>query len=249
MIVIGVDMGGTKVLAAAVDEAGHIVTQDRVDTLAQEGPEAVIARIARLLTDVAAQARTPLDEIAAVTVGVPGRVDDRAGVVSWAPNLPGWREIPLAHRLSEHLGGRCRVFLDNDVNMAVLGEHAYGAGRGLRSVVGVYVGTGIGGGLIIDGKLIQGERGAAAEVGHTIIDVRGPRCPCGQRGCVEVLASRTAMERDVRERIADGKKSVVPKLMKKRDKVRMTSSIIQLALDDGDKVMRGVFRRAQRYLG
>jgi glucokinase len=147
------------------------------------------------------------------------------------------------------VGGGARVILGNDVNLAILGEHVYGAGRGLRSMVGIYVGTGIGGGLILDGQLYGGAHGAAGEVGHTILERKGPRCSCGRRGCVEALASRTAMERDVRALIAAGERSEVLKLMKKRHATRMTSSIVERALRDGDKVMRRVFRRAQKYVG
>jgi glucokinase len=247
-LIIGVDMGGTKVLAAAVAADGRIAAQGRIETLAQKGHMDVIARIARLVAEVAEQGGAPVRPITAVAIGVPGAVDDAAGVVNHAPNLPGWDGLPFARLLGAHLGNP-RIILDNDVNLAILGEYVYGAGRGLRSMVGVYVGTGIGGGLILDGQLYRGERGAAGEVGHTVLSVKGPRCNCGQRGCVEMLASRTAMEREVRALIDAGHKSKVLKLMKQHNSERMTSSIVERALRDGDEVMRQVLHRAQKYIG
>jgi glucokinase len=248
-LIIGVDVGGTKVLAAAVEVDGRISAKGRIDTLPQAGPMNVIARVAGLLAQIAEQSRGPGQPIAAVTLGVPGWVDDGAGRVHQAPNLPGWSGLPLAQLLRARLGESPRIILDNDVNLAVLGEYVYGVGRGLQSMVGVYVGTGIGGGLILDGRLYRGAHSAAAEVGHTIVAPKGPRCRCGQRGCVEALASRTAMERDVRACIAAGKKSNVLRLMKKRNRQRMTASIVQRALREGDPVMRKVLRRAQKYVG
>jgi glucokinase len=248
-LVIGVDMGGTKVLAAAVDAEGRIAAQGRIPTQAQNGPIDVVARVARLLTEIAEQAGAPNRPLAAVAIGVPGQVDDAAGLVRHAPNLPGWTDVPFAELLRARLGGEPRVVLDNDVNLAILGEHVYGVGRGLRSMIGVYVGTGIGGGLILDGQLYEGAHAAGGEIGHTVLEHKGPTCRCGGRGCVEALASRTAMERDVRALIAAGHKSDVLKLMEKHDSPHMTSSIVHRALRDGDKVMHQVFRHAQKYVG
>jgi glucokinase len=248
-IIIGVDLGGTKVACAAVDPNGHIVAQDRSETLAQQGPGAVIGRIARLVSEVADKAGAPVHQLDAISIGVAGSVDGERGIVNLAPNLPGWRKVQLVRLLHEQLNATPPVVLENDVDIAVVGEHAYGVGRGLQSMIGVFVGTGIGGALILDGRLYRGQRSSAGELGHTRVRRGGPRCRCGQRGCVEVLASRTAMERDVRALIDRGHKSSVLKLMKKRGELRMTSSIIQRALADDDPVMRRVFRRAQRYIG
>jgi glucokinase len=144
---------------------------------------------------------------------------------------------------------RVPVFAENDVNVGVVGEHALGAGQGAQELVGIFVGTGIGGGIISKGQLYLGARGAAAEVGHMIVKVDGPLCSCGNHGCIEALASRTAMERDVRAAIRAGRKSSVLKIMAERGKERMTSSIIQRALKKNDPVMRNVMKRAQYCLG
>jgi len=141
------------------------------------------------------------------------------------------------------------IIIDNDVNVGTVGEHAFGAGKQVQEMVGIFVGTGIGGGIILHGELYYGHRGSAGEIGHMVLDANGPRCGCGRRGCVEALASRTAMERDVRAAIKAGRKSVVLEIMKERNRKRMTSGIIARALKQRDPVMREVMKRAQYYLG
>jgi glucokinase len=246
-LIIGVDLGGTKMHAAAVDDDGKLLHDEREKTLPDEGADAVIGRIADLCRRITLALGVPHDQLRAVCVGVPGGVNDSTGMVDKAPNLK-WEKVPLAHQLSSALGG-VRVFLDNDVRVAVVGEHAYGCGRGTRTMVGIFVGTGIGGGVIVDGKLHLGARGVAGELGHMIVKPKGPRCPCGKRGCVEALASRTSMERDVRELIKDGESSKILKIMKKEGRDRLTSSVIAKALDADDPVMTKVMRRAQHHIG
>jgi glucokinase len=246
-LVIGVDLGGTKMHAAAVDENGTLLHDEREKTLPEEGADAVIGRIADLCRRITLKLDVPHVDLRAVCVGVPGGVDDAAGMVDKAPNLR-WEKVPLGHLLSSALGG-VRVFLDNDVRVAVTGEHAYGCGKGTRTMVGIFVGTGIGGGVIVDGHLHMGARGVAGEVGHMILKPKGPRCSCGKRGCAEALASRTAMERDVRALISKGHESRVLKLMKKEGRPRLTSSVITRALEKDDPVMVKVMRRAQHHVG
>jgi glucokinase len=246
-MVIGVDLGGTKIHAAAVDEQGKVLHAERDKTLPEEGAQAVIGRMAALVRAIAGKLGAGLEGLQAVCVGVPGGVDDAAGLVDKAPNLR-WEKVPLGALLGAALGG-ARVFLDNDVRVAVLGEHAYGVGRGTRTMVGIFVGTGIGGGLIMDGKLHLGCRGVAGELGHMIVQPKGPRCPCGKRGCAEALSSRSSMERDVRALIKEGHGSRVLRIMKKEGRERLTSSVIAKALEAGDPVMTEVMERAQHNLG
>jgi glucokinase len=248
-VVIGLDLGGTKMHAAAVDAAGGLLGSQRDKTLADEGADAVIARMAALVDRVRQDLGALAEEVRAICVGVPGGVDERTGTVDHAPNL-GWRNVRLAEQL------RCRlsapsapVFLDNDVRMAVLGEWAYGVGRGTRDLVGVFVGTGVGGGLVLGGELRAGTRGVAGELGHTPIQPHGPRCSCGRRGHVEALAGRAAMEREVGRLVQRGWKSCVPKLMKKAGTTRLTSSIVERALAEEDGVMHKVLADTQYYLG
>jgi glucokinase len=172
-------------------------------------------------------------------------MNPETGVVYNPPNLPGWDEIALGPRLAEALG--VPVAVENDVNLGTLGEFALGAGRGTRDMVGIFVGTGVGGGLILDGALRSGFRHAAAEVGHMIVLADGPVCGCGKRGCLESVASRTAIERDIRLGLAAGRQSAIPKLMKGRG--RMSSGVLAKALLSGDPLVSEVLGKAQWYLG
>jgi glucokinase len=246
-LIAGIDLGGTKIQAALVDAEGRIHGSHRCKTLADEGPDAVIGRMVELVDGICREVGLSTRDLRAVAVGVPGAVDDRAGIVDKAPNLD-WVKVPLGRRLAEALGVS-RVILDNDVRVAVLGEWAYGVGRGSQTMIGVFVGTGIGGGLVIGGKLHEGARGAAGEIGHMVLEPGGPRCGCGRRGCLEALASRTAIERELRARSKQGDKSKALRLMKKEDRPHLTSSVIDRALEEGDELLEEVIADAQRHLG
>jgi len=243
---VGVDLGGTSLRALVVDSRNKVLSVVKTPTKRSGRSEALIEDIVEAVREVVKAAGLSLSHIAAVSVGAPGAIDTGRGIVRAAPNL-GWRDVALGPELRRMLG--VPVLVDNDVNVGVVGEHALGAARGAQEVVGIFVGTGIGGGLITRGRLYEGSRGAAGEVGHMVLAVDGPRCACGRRGCAEALASRTAMERDVRAAIKAGKKSSVLKIMKDRHRDRMTSSVIARALRKKDPVMRKVMKRAQRYLG
>jgi glucokinase len=245
-ITIGFDLGGTKMHAAAVDTAGNVLSSERQKTGATDGVHAVVDRMIELTTRVRNELGPRAKDVAALCVGVPGGVDSATGMVDKAPNL-GWENVPLAAQLSSALS--LPVFLDNDVRVAVVGEHEYGVGKGARTMIGIFVGTGIGGGVIVGGHTHHGGRGVAGEIGHMTLLPHGPRCGCGRRGCVEALASRTAMDRDVRKLIKQGWKSKVPKLMEKEGKTELTSSVIERALEIEDDVMTKVVKDAQYYLG
>jgi len=229
-----------------VNPANEILAVEKTPTNVAQEPDGVIHDLAALVEDVVRAAGLRKSHLRAVSIGAPGAVDPERGVVYHAPNLK-WDEVPLGAKLSRLL--RVPVFAENDVNVGVVGEHALGAGQGAQDLVGIFVGTGIGGGIIWRNELYLGARGAAGEVGHIIVQVDGPVCGCGNHGCIEALASRTAMERDVRAAIRAGQKSCVLKLMEERGKDRMTSSIIQRALKRNDPVMRKVMKRAQYYMG
>lgn len=244
--IVGVDLGGTSLRALVVDGRNRILAVVKTPTKVSGKAGDVIEDIAEAVKEAVKVAGVRLGDIAAVSIGAPGAIDAVHGVVREAPNL-GWKDVALGTELRKLLGRP--VLVNNDVNVGVVGEHALGAGRGARELVGIFVGTGIGGGIIAHGRLYQGSRGAAGEVGHMVLEVNGPLCACGRRGCSEALASRTAMERDVRAAIKAGKKSAVLKIMKERRRDRMTSSVIARALKKNDPVMRKVIKRAQRYLG
>jgi glucokinase len=245
-LIVGVDMGGTSLRALVVDQKNRILAIEKAPTRRDKKTGELISDIAALVEDAVDSAGRKWTQVRAVSFGAPGAVDPERGIVHKAPNL-GWTNVALGPRLQELLG--VPILVENDVNVGVMGEYALGAAQGARDVVGVFVGTGIGGGIICGGKLYEGGRGAAGEVGHIVIQVDGPKCGCGKRGCAEALASRTAMEREVRAALKAGKKSVITKIMRKRSKKRMTSSVIQAALKKKDPLIRKVLKHSQYYLG
>ncbi len=245
--VIGIDLGATKILAGVVTAEGQIIGTAKRATKAELGPQAVVERIAKTARDALRSAGVEASELAAVGSGAPGPLDPDEGVVLTTPNMPGWNDIPLAQLLSNEFG--VPAFLANDVDLGTLGEFALGAGRGCQHVVGIFVGTGIGGGLVLNGELWQGWRRAAAEIGHMIVLADGPYCGCGNRGCLEAVASRTAIERDIVAGIKAGRESALADLLKTEDRGRLTSGALLDALNKGDTLVAEVLGRAQFYLG
>ena len=243
----GVDLGGTSMIAVVANRRGKVVGSSDCATDRTLGPIRLIESIAAQVRLAAKGAGVKVSKIDALGIGAPGAIDRANGIVTRAPNL-GWTDVPLGSELSKQLG--IDVTLGNDVQVAIIGEHAYGAAKGTKRTVGVWVGTGIGGGLVVRGKLDRGFRGAAGEIGHMVVDENGPLCGCGRRGCIEAYASRTAMERDVRALSqSQAQESAALRIMREKDKPRMTSSVIEKALDDGDPIMTNVFTAAQHRLG
>lgn len=198
-LVLALDIGGTKLAAGVVDASGAIRASDRMPTHASEGPDRVIDRLIALGRSVVAQAGVAWSDLAGVGVGCGGPLDPRSGVILGPPNLPGWVNLPLADRLHAALG--LPVFVENDANAAALGEHRFGAGRGVANMVYFTISTGVGGGVILDGRLYHGVNGNAAELGHMVVLHGGRRCECGRKGCLEAYASGTAIVQRARERL------------------------------------------------
>lgn len=244
---LGIDLGGTKILAAVVDAQGKVLGEAKKSTHPERGQDAVIDRIVKTAKEAMAAAGVDSSTVAVAGIGAPGPVDTASGVVYRPPNLEGWDEVPLGNLLSKGLD--MPVFVDNDVNLGTLAEQVLGAGQGAQDLVAIFVGTGVGGGIIIDGKLQRGFRGAAGEIGHIIVDPDGPLCGCGRRGCLEAFASRTAIERDVRAAMAGGRPSIVGELLAAADRNRLTSGVIAEALSRQDALMVEVITQVQRYLG
>lgn len=236
---VGVDLGGTKVFAVAVDHGG-VVAEAKTKTPVNGGPLGVVDAIAALVREVAGE------ELEAVGVGAPGAVDFDTGVVRSAPNLRGWLEpFPLASALSEVLGG-VPVRVDNDVNVGTLAECKAGAAVGRRDVLGVFVGTGVGGALVLDGDLRRGPTGFAGEIGHMVVRPGGRRCGCGGKGHLEAYAGRAGMERRARQAADRGRDTRLVELAPTR---RMTSSVFAKALADGDALAVSLVDRAVETLG
>ncbi|NLF00600.1 MAG: ROK family protein [Anaerolineales bacterium] len=244
--VIGIDLGGTKISIALVDSTGRIVARDVQETRAEEGPDPIIARMLAASRRVLAQAGVDSGQVAAIGIGSPGPLDIIAGTVESPPNLPGWDHIPLRQRVEEALG--VPAVLENDANAAVLGEHRFGAGRGVDHMVYVTASTGIGGGLILDGKLYHGASGVAGEIGHMVILPNGPLCGCGNRGCLEALASGTAIARRARESVVRGVSTQIRELAG-GDPQRITARIVAEAARQGDPEASSIVNEAMAYLG
>jgi glucokinase len=243
----GIDLGGTKIQAAIVGGRGKVSGESRHPTPTEGGPEDVAAEMIKALQEAAEAAGVKPSELAGVGVGSPGDANEETGVVSAARNLPGWEgSFPLAEKLSKALGTEVKI--GNDVQVAVQAEFDLGAGKAHKSVLGVWWGTGVGGGLILDGKPWLG-RGAAAEIGHMVIKRNGAKCTCGRRGCMEAYAGRAAMEIEARRRKEKGEKTDLFKLMKKHDRDRLSSGIWERALEQGDDLTEELIDRALKALG
>jgi glucokinase len=244
-IFIGVDLGGTNIEAAAVQN-GKVLASKKKKTRPEKGVDSVIGRIEKTVRRVFKKMDATASDFEGLCIGAPGAVDLATGIVRAAPNLD-WTDVPLGEELRERLG--LPVFVDNDVNVGLLGEYVYGAGRGALHMVGIWVGTGIGGGIIVNGQLVNGWRGAAGEIGHMVVHPHGRRCGCGREGCVEAYASKTAMMAMIEEEIQSGGKSAVPDIMAKKGKKRLTSSVVEAVLEAGDEPMMEAVETAQFYLG
>jgi glucokinase len=242
----GIDLGGTKIQAAIVDGELSVLGSARRPTPTSGGPADVAVEMQAALRDAAASAAVDIAALAGVGVGSPGTIED--GSVRNARNLPGWEgSFPLGATLQAALG--CDVRVGNDVQVATAAEFALGAGRPYRSLVGVFWGTGVGGGLILDGQVWRG-RGGAGEIGHVVVELDGARCTCGRVGCMEAYAGRAAMEAHARKlHEQKGRKTDLFSLMREHGRARLTSGIWARALERGDKLALQIIDRAVEALG
>jgi glucokinase len=241
----GIDLGGTKIQTVVVDDARTALGSARRPTPTSGGPAEVADAVAAAMDDAAQAAGVDSKALAGVGVGSPGTIED--GVVTSARNLPGWEgSFPLAAVLERALGAR--VALGNDVQVATDAEFQLGAGRPYDSLLGVFWGTGVGGGLVLDGRPWKG-RGGAGEIGHVVVQLGGARCTCGRRGCMEAYAGRASMEAHARKEVAKGKKTDLFKLMEERERTRLTSGIWARALEHQDELATHLIERAVAALG
>lgn len=243
----GIDLGGTKIQAIVVDSGHAVLGEARRPTPHDGGPEGVTRAMAEAMSEAASAAGVQTDDLTGVGVGSPGEIETKSGVVSNAKNLPDWDgSFPLGSRLTEALG--TRVAVGNDVSVATHAESELGAGRNHNSVLGVFWGTGVGGGIVLSGKDWHG-RGSAGEIGHMVVKRGGARCPCGNRGCMEAYAGRSAMEAKARKLVKKGASTDLFKLMEEHDRPRLTSGIWERALDRGDPLAEKLIDRAVKALG
>ncbi len=240
--IIAIDLGGTQVRTALCDTAGRILNRAVQPANASEGVEAVFSRIVAGVRQVAGD----WSRVRGIGLGAPGPLDPWHGVILEAPNLPGMIDFPMKARLEKEFA--VPAFIGNDANLAALGEHRYGAGRGIAHMIYMTISTGIGGGIIADNKLFLGWRGFAGEVGHQTLEANGPLCNCGNVGCLEALASGPAIERNAREAIRVGRDSKIRDFVN-GDLDKITGAVITQAARASDALARELFDRAGFYIG
>jgi glucokinase len=243
----GIDLGGTKIQAVVVDGRNMLLGQARRATPTAGGPPDVVAELAATLQEAAGQAGCATADLAGVGVGAPGAASFETGVLAHAPNLPGWDDpYPLAAELSMSIGAP--VLLGNDVGVAVDAEFQLGAGKPFNSILGIWWGTGVGGGIILDGRRWLG-RGAAGEFGHTIVKVGGRAEPKGLRGTVEAFAGRAAMEARARKLVRRGEKTKLFAIMERKGRTRLSSGVWAKALEQKDAVAVKLIDEAVEAIG
>ena len=244
--VVGVDLGGTKILSGVFSHSLECIGTAKLSTKSQRGVDKVVERIARSAQDAVDEADLTFKQIAGVGIGAPGAVDFDSGTVIFAPNLEGWKDIPLKKELEKLLG--VPVFVENDCNISALGVYVAELKSKPRSMVGIFVGTGIGGGLIIDGELYSGFSHTAGEIGHMVLEVSGPKCGCGNKGCFEALASRTAIFQQIKAGIKDGQKTLLTEMLGD-DLADLRSGDLRKAIRRGDKFVDRIIESAAEYIG
>jgi glucokinase len=245
--VLAVDIGGTKMLTVLFAAGGKMLVKDTSPTLVQEGKDAVIERLCSTIDRILKKNCIEPSRMAGIGIACAGGIDTGRGIVVTAsPNLPGWTDVPLADIIRERFN--VCTWLINDASAAALGEHRFGAGKGVNNLVLLTLGTGIGGGIIADGKLYLGALGAAGELGHMTIDAEGPDCGCGNKGCLEVLASGTALARDAVRRIRRGQKSVLTEMAGGKME-NITAEMVGMAARNGDALAEEAVSRVGYYLG
>lgn len=245
---VGVDLGGTKMLAALISGDGRIIAKEEIPTLAQQEEEAVLDRLGSLIEGLLATAPGGRGILRGIGVATAGTLDTANGVVTFATNL-GWRDMAVAAVLTDRFG--CAVRLENDATAAAVGEWLAGAGEGAPDCVFVTISTGIGGGIISGGRLIAGTNHNAGELGHISIDGNGPLCPCGNVGCLELYASGTAIGRrgaDYVRRAGEGAAGALVRLAG-GDPNRVDARLVAAAAAEGDAAANGILREAGRALG
>lgn len=242
---VGIDLGGTKILVLVADDNGRVIGDTRIPTEAPQGVDAVIGRIVQATKDAVQEAGVELSAVRAIGVSAPGPIDTVKGVITDPPNLHGWHNVPLARILQERLDAP--AILENDANCQGLAEHEYGAGRGFSHMVFVTASTGIGGGIIIDNELYVGASGAAGEIGHLVVASDGPTCGAGHVGCLEAMASGTAIARDAAALIAQGQLARTARIAEHNPP--LDAADVFRASQEGETEAGAIITRAGRYLG
>ena len=240
---IGIDLGGTDIKAGLVSATGELSCQVVLPTHVDAGPKAVASRIAEATREVVAKAEEQrTTDIIGIGLGAPGLIIAETGVVHFSPNFPGWTDIPLVDDVKKALGIQSLpVFMDNDVNAMTLGELRHGAGVGYQSIVALTLGTGVGGGVVIDGQVYHGSRNTAGELGHTVVEPNGRYCGCGNQGCLEAYAGAKNIVERTQEKIAAGSNTKLTS--------ELTPKRIAAAAHAGDSLAVEIFAETGVYIG
>jgi Transcriptional regulator/sugar kinase len=245
-LTLGVDLGGTKIATALATAQGEIVARGYTPTPAQAGPDAVIKSICATIDETLEKIPTDSSQLLGIAIAAAGNIDSDNGKVIFSPNLPGWDEVPLRDIVEQRFS--IPTYLGNDANLAALGEWYFGVKKKVANLIYITVSTGIGGGIITNGKLYTGACGTAGEVGHMTIDINGPRCRCGNIGCWEALASGTALAREAVRRIKEGASTSIIELVN-GDLSKIDARVVSSAAQQGDGLARELVSRLSYYLG
>jgi len=245
-LILGVDLGGTKIAAALATTQGKILARGRSSTPAQAGPDAVIKSICATIDKTLSAKKLESSRLLGIGIAAAGSIDSVNGKVIFSPNLSGWHEVPLRDAVERKFN--VPTYLGNDANLAALGEWRFGVEKKVANLIYITVSTGIGGGIIADGKLYTGACGVAGEIGHMTIDVNGPKCNCGSIGCWETLASGTALAREAVKQITEGAKTSIIELVN-GDISKIDARIVDLAAKQGDRLAQELISQLAYYFG
>lgn len=242
---IGFDLGGTNMGSALVGLDGELIYQNDCATLAHEPSENVIARMKNLIKDCFEKAREKNLNILSIGMGSPGVIDTEKGIIINSPNIPDWNNIEIVDVMNKEFNVPCAI--DNDVRVAAMGEYQFGAGKGYKNILCIAIGTGIGGGIILDGKLMRGPTFSMGEIGHLTLKKDGPKCGCGNYGCMEALGSSTAIIREAKKAIDNNESDILKTLME--ESKELSTYIVAQAAEKGDKKALEIITQAAEWVG
>lgn len=243
---VGIDLGGTNTKLALISRQGRILAKERFFTRDYATKRSLITALIDKIEVILSLSNTSKRDILGIGIGLPGLIDNAEGTVHYLVNIPGWKNVPLAAIIGEHFN--IPTFVDNDVNVATLAELKFGAGRGVKNLVCLTLGTGVGGGVVVNGELYRGATLSAGEVGHIPLERKGLRCNCGGYGCLERYVGNNYLVENVKSQIRKGRRTIIAKLVNNKLS-KITPKVIAAAAKKGDKLAIDIWRNAGENLG